>query len=80
MPSISPCSRTVDCIRDFIACVVHGIAIGAIPSSEGTRLLYRAQVAHSALSRGRKAAQKAHQKRTKYAIPCHFNQNSIKHL
>jgi hypothetical protein len=36
-------------IREFIACVVHGMAIGVIPSSEGTRLLYGAQVAHSAL-------------------------------
>jgi hypothetical protein len=38
-----------DCVRDFIACVVHGMAIGAIPSTEGTRLLYGAQVANSAL-------------------------------
>jgi hypothetical protein len=36
-------------IRDFIACVVYGMAIGAIPSSEGTRLLYGAQVALAAL-------------------------------
>jgi hypothetical protein len=36
-------------IREFIACVVHGMGIGAIPSAEGTRLLYGAQVAHSAL-------------------------------
>ena len=38
-----------DSIREFIACVVHGMAIGAIPSTEGTRLLYGAQVAHSGL-------------------------------
>jgi hypothetical protein len=58
-----------DCIRDFIACVVHGMAVGAIPSSEGTRLLYGAQVAHSALPGGKKRRTK----RTKSALntpPC----------
>jgi hypothetical protein len=35
-------------IREYIACVVHGMGIGAIPTAEGTRLLYGAQVAHSA--------------------------------
>jgi hypothetical protein len=49
-----PKLSNADCIRDFIACVVHGMAIGAIPSSEGTRLLYGAQVAHSALPGGKK--------------------------
>ena len=49
-----PMLSNADCIRDFIACVVHGMAIGAIPSSEGTRLLYGAQVAHSALPGGKK--------------------------
>jgi hypothetical protein len=38
-----------DNIRDFIACVAHGMSTGIIPCSEGTRLLYAAQVAHSAL-------------------------------
>jgi hypothetical protein len=36
-------------VRDFIACVVHGMAVGIIPGSDGTRLLYGAQVAQSAL-------------------------------
>ena len=49
-----PKLSNADCIRDFIACVVHGMAIGAIPSSEGTRLLYGDQVAHSALPGGKK--------------------------
>ena len=49
-----PMLSNADCIRDFIACVVHGMAIGSIPSSEGTRLLYGAQVAHSALPGGKK--------------------------
>jgi hypothetical protein len=56
-----------DSIRDFIACVVHGMAVGAIPSSEGTRLLYGAQVAHSALPGGRKRRTK----RTKNALKSH---------
>ena len=32
-------------IRDFIACVAHGMLIGAIGSDDGARLLYAAQVA-----------------------------------
>jgi hypothetical protein len=54
-----PMLSNPDCIRDFIACVVHGMAIGAIPSSEGTRLLNGAQVAHSALPGGKSGAQSA---------------------
>ena len=34
-------------IRDFIACVAHGMLIGAIDGDDGTRLLYAAQVALS---------------------------------
>jgi hypothetical protein len=49
-----PMLSNADCIRDFIACVVHGMAIGAVASSDGTRLLYGAQVAHSALPGGKK--------------------------
>ena len=37
-------------IRDFIACVAHGILIEAISGSDGARLLYAAQVAHTALN------------------------------
>jgi hypothetical protein len=62
-----PMLSNADCIRDFIACVVHGMAIGAILSSEGTRLLYGAQVAHSALPGGRKRRTKRLKKRTEYA-------------
>jgi hypothetical protein len=58
-----------DCIRDFISCVVHGMAIGAIPSTEGTRLLYGAQVAHSALP-----SPKRHKKRNKSAQNTQGNQ------
>jgi len=35
-------------IGDFIACVTHGILLGVFPGSDATRLLYAAQVAHSA--------------------------------
>ena len=49
-----------DGISDFIACVVHGMAVEAIPSSEGTRLLYGAQLAFSVLP-----APKRHKMRTK---------------
>ena len=37
-------------ICDFIACVAHGILIEAISGSDGARLLYAAQVAHTALN------------------------------
>jgi hypothetical protein len=32
-------------IRDFVACVTHGIAMEILPGNDGTRLLYAAQVA-----------------------------------
>jgi len=35
-------------ICDFIACVAHGMLIGAISESCGTKLLYAAQVANGA--------------------------------
>ncbi len=40
-----------DNIRDFIACVAHGMLIEAIDGSGGARLLYAAQVAHGAIPR-----------------------------
>jgi hypothetical protein len=57
-------------IREFIACVVHGMAVGAIPSTEGTRLLYGAQVAHAALP-----SPKRHKKRNKSAQNTPGNQS-----
>jgi hypothetical protein len=36
-------------IRDFIACVTHGMVIGAIDHIEGPKLLYAAQIAVGAL-------------------------------
>jgi hypothetical protein len=38
-------------IRDFIACVAHGMLIGAITDNQGTRLLYAAQVALTTVRR-----------------------------
>ena len=35
-------------IRDFIACVAHGMLLKAIDSAEGARLLYAAQIAYTA--------------------------------
>ena len=43
----APSSR--DGIRDFIACVAHGVLIGAISATDSKVLLYAAQVAQSAL-------------------------------
>jgi hypothetical protein len=38
-------------IRDFIACIAHGMLIDAITGPDGARLLYAAQVAHASLDR-----------------------------
>jgi hypothetical protein len=38
-----------DNVRDFVACVAHGMCTGVIPGADGTRLLYAAQVAYSSL-------------------------------
>ena len=36
-------------IRDFVACVAHGLLLGAITESQSSRLLYAAQVAQGVL-------------------------------
>jgi hypothetical protein len=38
-------------ISDFIACVAHGMLIGAINGTDGTKLLYAAQVALGTIRR-----------------------------
>jgi len=38
-------------IPDFVACVAHGMLIGAIEGKNGTKLLYAAQVALTTLRR-----------------------------
>ena len=40
-----------DNIRDFIACVVNAMLIGAIEDNQGTKLLYGAQVALATVRR-----------------------------
>jgi hypothetical protein len=45
-----PALLGMDNIRDFIACVAHGMAIGAIEGASASRLLYAAQVAKGASS------------------------------
>ena len=40
-----------DNIRDFIACVVNAMLIGAIEDNQGTKLLYGAQVALTTVRR-----------------------------
>jgi hypothetical protein len=52
-------------IRDFIACVTHGMAMSIIPSNEGTRLLYAAQVAHTARTKRPKKRNKTSHTSTK---------------
>lgn len=44
MPPLS----TRDSCRDFIACVAHGMLLGAISEKDGGKLLYAAQVALAA--------------------------------
>lgn len=41
-------------IRDFIACVAHGVLIQAIPERQGSTLLYAAQVALSTIPSDRR--------------------------
>ncbi len=35
-------------VRNFIACATHGMLLGALDGNEATKLLYAAQVAHTA--------------------------------
>jgi hypothetical protein len=44
MPALS----SPDNIRDFVACIAHGILLEIIPQDQSTRLLYAAQVAITA--------------------------------
>jgi hypothetical protein len=43
-----PALSSPENIRDFIACVAHGTLIGTIQGPDAARLLYAAQVAHTA--------------------------------
>ena len=48
-----------DNCRDFIACVAHGILVGAIPENSAGKLLYAAQVALGAVSAEEKSREMA---------------------
>ena len=61
--SSMPQPTTREAIQDYIACVLHGIAIEAIDQGTGTRLLYGAQIAIGALPR------EAKEKRTHTPTP-----------
>jgi len=52
MPALSG----ADNIRDYIACVAHGMVVRTIIPEMGTRLLYAAQVALSACNLGKSKA------------------------
>jgi hypothetical protein len=47
MPKLSGAAN----IRDFIACVTYAMLLDVISGSDGTRLLYAAQVAHTTLTK-----------------------------
>lgn len=59
-----------ECIRDFIACVVHGMAVGSIPGPEAGRLLYGAQVAQQALPAVRKWRKNSSKTSSKASAKC----------
>ena len=64
MPKLSGAGN----VRDFIACVTYGMLLGIIPGSEGTRLLYGAQIAHAALTkRPKKRGKSSHTSTTPVA-------------
>lgn len=65
MPKLSGATN----IRDFIACVTYAMALEIIPGSEGTRLLYAAQVAHMALTKRPKKRNKSSHTRTATSEP-----------
>jgi hypothetical protein len=56
--AMPPLSSRDNCV-DFIACVTHGMLIGAIHENNGTKLLYAAQVAVTAAASAEKAREAA---------------------
>jgi len=60
-------------IRDFTACIAHGMLLNVIDTTEGTRILYAAQVAantrNTQPARTQKKTQKSAEKRDKSDIP-----------
>ncbi|MGD0479009.1 MAG: hypothetical protein ABSA42_02485 [Terracidiphilus sp.] len=56
--ALPPLTSRDDC-RDFIACVAHGILLGAIPATDAGKLLYAAQVALGAVGAEEKSREMA---------------------
>ncbi len=56
--ALPPLTSRDNC-RDFIACVAHGILLGAIPEASAGKLLYAAQVALGAVSAEEKSREMA---------------------
>jgi hypothetical protein len=60
-------------IRDFTACIAHGMLLQVIDTVEGTRILYAAQVAantrNTQPARTQKKTQKSTEKRDKNNVP-----------
>jgi hypothetical protein len=56
--ALPPLTSRDNC-RDFIACVAHGILLGAIPETSAGKLLYAAQVALGAVSAEEKSREMA---------------------
>lgn len=60
-------------IRDFTACIAHGMLLNIIDTADGTRILYAAQVASNTRNqqpaRTQKKMQKSAEKHDKSAIP-----------
>jgi len=46
-----PCFSDRASIRDFIACVTHGMVLRLIPNEDGTKLLYAANIAAGSFRR-----------------------------
>jgi hypothetical protein len=67
--SLLPPVSGADNIRDFIACVTNGMALGIFSAKEGTSLLYGAQVAHTALTKRPKKRDKSSHTRTAKSEP-----------
>jgi hypothetical protein len=59
-----PCLSDQNSIRDFVACVTHGMVLTIIPNDDGGKLLYAANVAAGFLRQEQKLAQTMAQKIT----------------
>jgi hypothetical protein len=72
--ALPPLTSRDNC-RDFIACVAHGILLGAIPESSAGKLLYAAQVALGAVSAEEKSRESAG-----YAVYANLSETETAHV